>query len=119
MFNFFKSVSVCLLLGASTTSYAAGDIAAGKAKAATCMACHGAAGCSATDIWPNLAAQKAGYLVKQLKEFKAGKRKNASMAPMVAPLTEADMVNLAAYYASLPGCKGKSRVAQRDKTFSF
>lgn len=79
----------------------AGDIAAGKQKAATCAACHGANGISANPIWPNLAGQKAPYIVLQLKAFKSGERKNAIMAPMASGLSDADMENLAAYFASL------------------
>ncbi|TDR17542.1 c-type cytochrome [Marinicella litoralis] len=79
----------------------AGDVAAGKAKSAVCAACHGADGISPTPIWPNLAGQKEAYLVKQIKAFKSGERKDPSMAPMVAGLSDADIENLAAYYASL------------------
>ncbi|MNF18324.1 Cytochrome c-552 [compost metagenome] len=52
-------------------------------------------------IYPNLAGQNAPYLLKQLKAFKDGQRKDPMMAPFMAPLTEADLENLAAYYASL------------------
>ena len=79
----------------------AGDAAAGKSKAATCGACHGANGISTNDLWPNLAGQKAGYLVAQLKAFRDGKRADPMMAPMAAPLSDADIDDLAAYYASL------------------
>jgi len=79
----------------------AGDAAAGKTKAATCGACHGVNGISPNDIWPNLAGQKAGYLVAQLKAFRDGQRSNPMMAPMAAPLSDTDIDNLAAYYASL------------------
>ncbi len=79
----------------------AGDAAAGKAKSALCAACHGADGISPSPLWPNLAGQKEAYLVKQIKAFKNGERKDPSMAPMVAGLTDADIENLAAYYASL------------------
>lgn len=82
----------------------AGDIEAGKAKSATCVACHGSAGISPTPVWPDLAGQKEQYLLAQLKAFKDGTRQNAQMAPMVANLSDEDMANLAAYYASLP-CK--------------
>ena len=60
-----------------------------------------AAGISPTPIWPNLAGQKEQYLLAQLKAFKDGTRQNAQMAPMVAGLSDEDMANLAAYYASL------------------
>lgn len=84
-----------------STSVLAADIEAGKAKSATCAACHGGAGISPTPIWPNLAGQKEQYLLAQLKAFKDGTRQNASMSPMVANLSDEDMANLAAYYASL------------------
>ena len=79
----------------------AADIEAGKAKSASCAACHGGTGISPTPIWPNLAGQKEQYLLAQLKAFKDGTRQNAQMAPMVANLSDEDMANLAAYYASL------------------
>ncbi|MDO7083909.1 cytochrome c [Pseudocolwellia sp. AS88] len=79
----------------------AGDIAAGKAKTAVCAACHGAMGVSAIPMYPNLAGQKEAYLVKQLKDFKAGNRKDPVMAPMAMGLSDADIANVAAYYASL------------------
>jgi cytochrome c553 len=79
----------------------AADAAAGKTKAATCVACHGANGMSPNDLWPNLAGQKEGYLVKQLKAFRDGQRNDPMMAPMAAPLSDADIADLAAYFASL------------------
>lgn len=79
---------------------AAGDAAAGKSKSAVCTACHGADGNSTNPLWPNLAGQHAAYMVKQLKDFKSGARKDPMMAPMAAPLSVTDMENLAAYYAS-------------------
>ncbi|OED43842.1 hypothetical protein AB833_02785 [Chromatiales bacterium (ex Bugula neritina AB1)] len=99
------AVSFALL---STTSYAAGDAAAGKSKSSICAACHGANGVSLIPNYPNLAGQKSAYLVAQLKAFKSGARKGASsaiMAPMAAGLSDADMANLAAYYSSLPAAK--------------
>ena len=79
----------------------AGDAAAGKAKSAMCAACHGANGISAVPMYPNLAGQKDQYLVKQLKAFKDGTRKDPVMAPMAMPLSDADIENLAAYYAEM------------------
>lgn len=79
---------------------AAGDVAAGKAKSALCVACHGADGNSANPEWPKLAGQHPEYIAKQLKEFKSGTRQNALMAGIVAGLSEQDMVNLAAYFSS-------------------
>ncbi|PHR83675.1 MAG: cytochrome C [Colwellia sp.] len=79
----------------------AGDAAAGKGKSMMCSACHGTAGISAVPTYPNLAGQKEAYLVKQLKDFKSGKRNDPTMKGMVASLQDADMADLAAYYSSL------------------
>ncbi|MFM5760483.1 c-type cytochrome [Aeromonas hydrophila] len=79
----------------------AADVEAGKAKAAVCAACHGVEGKALIPSYPHLAGQNAAYLVKQLKAFKDGSRKEPLMVPFMAPLTDADMENLAAYYSSL------------------
>jgi cytochrome c553 len=79
---------------------AAGDAAAGKAKSVVCAACHGADGNSPNPLWPNLAGQKEAYMLKQLKDFKSGARKDPVMSPMAMPLNDKDMENLAAYFAS-------------------
>lgn len=78
----------------------AGDVAAGKAKSVTCAACHGAEGISAIPMYPNLAGQKEAYLVKQLKDFKSGARKDPVMSAMAMPLSDDDIANVAAYFAS-------------------
>ncbi|HSH28565.1 MAG TPA: c-type cytochrome [Thiohalobacter sp.] len=97
VFAALLSVSAAL---AAPGALAAGDASVGKEKSGTCVACHGADGNSANPEWPKLAGQHPGYLVKQLKEFKAGERENQTMAPMAAPLSEQDMQDLAAYYAA-------------------
>ncbi len=79
----------------------AGDAAAGKGKAVMCAGCHGADGMSMIPMYPNLKGQKEAYLAKQLKDFKSGKRNDATMKGMVMALSDADMENLAAYYAGL------------------
>lgn len=101
-----KPVSITLMLSALlfAAGARAGDIEAGKAKSAICAACHGGAGISPTPIWPNLAGQKAPYIIAQLKAYKDGTRQNPQMSPMAKGLSDEDMANLAAYYASL-GCK--------------
>lgn len=81
-------------------SIQAADIEAGKAKSVLCLACHGADGNSVNVIWPKLAGQHASYILKQLRDFKSNKRTDATMNGMVAALTDEDMQNLAAYYAS-------------------
>lgn len=78
-----------------------GDVAAGQAKSAMCMACHGADGNSPTGAFPSIAGQGAAYISKQLQDYKSGKRVNPMMAGIVAALTPEDMQNLAAYYATL------------------
>ena len=100
MRKIFALIAVAALCMNSAAVFA-GDAAAGKSKSATCGACHGPAGISPNDIWPNLAGQKEGYLVAQLKAFRDGQRSNPMMAPMAAPLSDADIADLAAYYASL------------------
>lgn len=83
------------------------DLAAGRAKATACTACHGADGVSANPAWPNLAGQQKDYLVAALKAYKAGARKNDLMAGIAAGLSDADMEALAGYYsrASLGGTR--------------
>ena len=79
----------------------AGDIAAGKAKSVMCAACHGSEGVSSNPEWPTLAGQKEVYLRRQIKAFRDGERNDPMMVPMVKPLTDKDIADLAAYYASL------------------
>jgi cytochrome c553 len=82
---------------------AAGDVSAGKAIAERdCVACHGLNGKGIAPGIPNLAAQRERYLVASLKEYKEGKRPHAALKDMAANMSEADMRNVAAYYASLP-----------------
>jgi cytochrome c553 len=81
----------------------AADLAAGKARVdAVCAACHGANGVSVADNIPNLAGQRPAYLEAQLRALKSGTRKNPLMNAMAAQLSNADIVNVAAYFASLP-----------------
>jgi len=93
---------ILTLLSINIAVAASGDVEAGKAKAATCAACHGANGIGASDSYPNLAGQHADYIVKQLKGFQAGDRKDPVMTAMAAPLSEQDMADVAAYFSSLP-----------------
>lgn len=78
-----------------------GDPQAGKAKAAACAGCHGIDGNGgANPEWPKLAGQIPEYLVAQLERFKSGARKNPIMNGMASTLSEQDMKNIAAYFAS-------------------
>lgn len=96
-----------LTLAAEDESWKPGDIAKGKEKAATCVACHGNDGNSANPLWPNLCAQKDQYIFKQLLAFKKKKRTEEQpqlMTPMAAALQITDMRNLASYFSSVK-CK--------------
>ncbi|MGF1747843.1 MULTISPECIES: c-type cytochrome [Vibrio] len=85
----------------ASSSAIAADASAGKAKASTCIACHGVNGISPTDLYPNLAGQKQAYLVKQMKAFKDGSRKDPTMNAMVAALNDVDMENISAFYSTM------------------
>ncbi len=100
----FKKILIVvgLMIIANSTVQAAGDASAGQGKAAVCAACHGAKGISSIPINPNIAGQVPGYITAQLKAFKSGERGNPIMAGQAAGLSDADMANLDAYYASLP-----------------
>jgi len=120
MKKLLKVAMACLVMGAVAPVMAAGDVSAGKAKAAVCAACHGADGNSPSDMFPKLAGQGEAYLIKQLQDFKSGERENAVMAPMVSGLSEDDMANLAAYFASkktTPGAVSEELVAAGKKLF--
>jgi cytochrome c553 len=93
-------ISAATLAASANVAFAA-DAAAGKAKAASCAGCHGANGISAVPTYPNLAGQKEAYLSKQMKAFKDGSRKDPTMNAMAAPLSDADIANISAFYAGL------------------
>ena len=91
----------------ATAPVAKPDLAKGEASfGAVCAACHGADGNSAVTVNPKLAQQHPEYLVKQLQEFKSGKRANAIMMGMSAALSEQDMKNIAAWLATQTAKKG-------------
>ena len=94
-----------LVMGVNATAVA-GDAAAGEGKAAMCAACHMPDGNSVVGEFPKLAGQHEKYLVKQLSEFKSMKRKNDIMFGMAAALSEADMADIAAFYASKAAAPG-------------
>ncbi len=88
----------------------AGDAAAGKQRAAACVSCHGVDGTSPNDTWPNLAGQSAAYLAKILAAYKSGDQKDVAMTPLAQALSNADIQNLAAYYAG-QSCKAPARAS--------
>jgi len=88
---------------ASGAAVAKGDVAAGQSRSGSCAICHGLTGVSPTDGWPNLAGQGYAYLVKQLRAFREGTRKDTLMEPMAKPLSDQDIENLAAYFSAQKG----------------
>jgi cytochrome c553 len=83
---------------------AAGNPELGQQKAAVCMACHGPDGNSPAlpapaEPWPKLAGQVPEYIVKQLHDFKAGRRSNEQMSPQAQTLADADAADIAAYFS--------------------
>lgn len=98
---------IATLFIVAPTAFAAGSTKADPAKGKllveqVCAACHGADGNSAASANPSLAGQHPEYIVKQLTEFKAGKRKNAIMLGMSSALSPSDMQNVAAYFSAQP-----------------
>ena len=93
-------LSLGIMLGLATASYAAGDVQAGKARAAGCVGCHGANG-QGVPPNPKLAGMSEDQLLQAMKDYKSGKRNIAVMKALMGPLSDQDMANLAAYYASL------------------
>ena len=79
----------------------AGDAAAGHKKALKCQTCHGLDGLSKLPVAPNLAGQPEPYLIKALDDFRKGVRKNDMMSIVIKDLSDADVADLAAYYASI------------------
>jgi cytochrome c553 len=93
---------------------AAGDATAGQALAAPCAACHGQNGVAVLPAYPNLAGQGEAYLRKQLGLIKSGARAVPLMAGQLDALSEADLANLAAYFASLPATVGQAKDERLD-----
>ncbi len=109
------ALSIALLIAAtSTTLNAAGKVAEGKTKSASCAGCHGEKGNSPMPLFPKLAEQHPSYLIKQLVEFKDGSRKDATMAPMAMGLNEDDMEDIAEFYAAQKISKNPLPVLESD-----
>lgn len=89
---------VPILLLIPAMGFAEGDRKAGKLKARACQVCHGQGGKSNNPTYPRLAGQHAKYIVKQLKAFKAGVRKDPIMNGMASTLNEQDMEDVAAFF---------------------
>ena len=91
---------VVALLGIAANAEAAGDVQAGKAKAAVCVACHGANG-QGVPPNPALTGKTEDQIIQALNDYKSGKRNNPVMKAFATQLTDQDIANLATYYASL------------------
>lgn len=99
--------AVALWVGAAP-AWAGGDAVAGEKKAESCAACHGPGGAKPlTPDYPILAGQPEDYLKHTLKAYKSGKRKNAIMNGMAAPLSKQDIADLSAYFSKQPGLQVK------------
>lgn len=98
---FLGATSFSVLANEPAPAKAKPDLAKGEASyGAVCAACHGADGNSGTPTYPKLAQQHPEYLVKQLQEFKSGKRENAVMKGFASTLSEDDMKNIAFWVAT-------------------
>jgi cytochrome c553 len=93
--------SVVVAVTAFAGSAMAANATAGKAKSAACAGCHGVDGKSSLPNTPNLAGQKEAYLIKSTKDYRDGKRTDAMMNSFTSGLSDADIADLAAFYASL------------------
>ncbi len=106
-----------LSVGFFSANAFAADVAAGKAKAASCASCHGSDGngSSANPLYPKLAGQGEAYLIKQMKDFASKHRIDGMMNGMIMSISADDYANVAAYYASLP----TTHTAVDDKFFKL
>ena len=99
-----RMLTILLLMGAASgvTAATAADLAAGKAKAgASCAVCHGAQGMATLPNAPNLAGQPQIYLAEQLKNYRSGKRTHEVMSVIAKPLSDQEIEDVSAWYASL------------------
>ena len=97
------AVAATLLISMPVTVFSAGNAIEGQNKSAVCHACHGASGKSTQPIYPNLGGQHRDYLSKSLHAFRDGERQNAIMSGFAANLSDADIEDIAAWYASQQG----------------
>lgn len=96
-----KNLLISLIVSAGLMSAAhAGDADAGKAKSATCAACHGADGNSMAPAFPKIAGQGERYLIKQIADIRDGRRQVPEMTAFVTGLSDEDIADISAYFAS-------------------
>jgi len=92
------------LLVAGMSAATAADLKAGQARATLCLGCHPLEGVSSSPLYPHLAGQPAPYLVKQMQAYRTGLRPDPVMGPLMQTLSEQDMENVAAWFASQAPC---------------
>ena len=106
---------------AATDAFTQGDATAGATKATACFACHGPGGNGAINPeWPKLAGQHSAYIYGELNDFKTSQRKNPVMLGQAAALSDPDMRNVAAYFATqkpVPGVASKDSIAVAEKLY--
>lgn len=95
-----KRLVLLVAICASFAVHGAGDPEAGESKSMTCTACHGPDGNSFNPAWPSIAGQHESYIVSQLRAYQDGTRNDPMMSGMAMSLSEQDMLDLGAYYAS-------------------
>jgi cytochrome c553 len=118
--SFLLRAIASLLVLISLQAFAKGDAAAGQAKSAICAACHSVDGNSAVPNWPKLAGQHEKYLVRQVTLIKSGDRQVAEMLGIVPGLSDQDIEDLAAYFASheaTPGVADESKVTLGERIY--
>jgi cytochrome c553 len=101
-------ITFLVMLSLPGVALAKGDPVSGQEKAVTCEACHGKDGHSIDPNYPNLAGQHYSYLVKALSDYRSGDRSNAIMSSFASNLSNQDIEDLAAWYASQEGLKDLS-----------
>jgi cytochrome c553 len=95
------ALSVSMLMGWSQVTGAADEQMGKKLSDGSCAACHGQSGIGIIPLYPNVAGQKREYVAAQLRAFRDGSRKNPIMSPMAVHLSDSDIENVAAFFASL------------------
>lgn len=105
MKQLIKIIFTVALVTVSASVLAVGNIDAGKEKSTSCAACHGVDGVSVSPMFPVIAGQHADYIVHTLNAYKTGQRSDPIMQGAVGSLSDEDIANLAAYFASQKGLK--------------
>lgn len=97
------TLAISLLSMMPALAFSAGDPEQGKQKSVVCHACHGETGVAIQPMYPNLGGQHKDYLIMSLKGFRDGSRQNAIMSGFAAGLSDTDIEDIAAWYASQSG----------------